>query len=477
MKKINLSIPKPCHENWDKMTPSDKGRFCGSCQKTVVDFTSMSDRQIAEFFKRPTGSVCGHFHADQLQRDISIPNKRVPWVKYFFQFSLPAFLISMKASAQGKVAVKEEKVACTKLTGDTVFFNGQAKASCTQIKGKVTNAKGDPIPFVSVWIKNSAVSTQTDKNGNFVIATNKDDVVLVASAVGYNAVEIRSNNTVVNITMDPVAYAEMGIVAVSGGVVRRDKLVEISGKVIDQSGDGVPFATVKVKDTHTEIKTDEQGHFQLDANNGAVLSATAIGYDTNEITIGRSSSVTITIRARIDGGVYVTRKNRKTKKQRAEVINEQATAPKVDPIESPSPFNPLKETLPFQMQTHDAAAIDEPLKCIVAGDVSPMVQRNPGLIEPIKTVIDTTFKKLFVYPNPAHVKSTIHIDLKKLDAGTYTVSIIDMSGEVIQTEEVTIENKKHIIDLNLEETAAGTYFIHVFNRKTAASHSEKIIVQ
>ena len=93
-KKIQLSVPKPCHEDWDAMTPVDKGKFCGSCQKQVVDFSNMSDREVAVFFKKPsTGSVCGRFMTDQLERDLEIPKKRIPWLKYFFQFVIPAFLV------------------------------------------------------------------------------------------------------------------------------------------------------------------------------------------------------------------------------------------------------------------------------------------------------------------------------------------------------------------------------------------------
>lgn len=97
MKKFNLSIPKPCHENWAQMTPAEKGRFCGSCQKTVFDFTNMSDRELAAFFKKPAGSVCGRFHQDQLNREIAVPKKRIPFLRYFFHIAWPALILMLKS--------------------------------------------------------------------------------------------------------------------------------------------------------------------------------------------------------------------------------------------------------------------------------------------------------------------------------------------------------------------------------------------
>jgi len=50
------------------MTPEQQGRFCGSCQKTVVDFSSMSEREIIQFFERYTGNkseICGRLHYGQ----------------------------------------------------------------------------------------------------------------------------------------------------------------------------------------------------------------------------------------------------------------------------------------------------------------------------------------------------------------------------------------------------------------------------
>jgi hypothetical protein len=108
MRKLNLSIPEPCHENWEAMTEVEKGRFCNACQKTVIDFTNMSDRQLAEFFKKPVSNLCGHFYGDQLNREIEIPKKRIPWIKYFFQITWPALVFALKASGQSKGRIKLE---------------------------------------------------------------------------------------------------------------------------------------------------------------------------------------------------------------------------------------------------------------------------------------------------------------------------------------------------------------------------------
>ena len=128
-KHIQLHIPEPCHENWGRMTSAEKGRFCSSCQKQVVDFTGMNDAQLVAFFKRrSTGSVCGRFMQDQLDRSINIPKKRIPWLKYFFQFALPAFLVSCKSATIGKL--KETSIVQTKITEvktETLDINSNRK--------------------------------------------------------------------------------------------------------------------------------------------------------------------------------------------------------------------------------------------------------------------------------------------------------------------------------------------------------------
>lgn len=47
---MKITIPKPCDEKWESMTPQEKGRFCAVCSKTVRDFTNDSDDEILDYF-------------------------------------------------------------------------------------------------------------------------------------------------------------------------------------------------------------------------------------------------------------------------------------------------------------------------------------------------------------------------------------------------------------------------------------------
>jgi hypothetical protein len=67
MEKSNIIIPNPCNANWDEMTPNDKGKHCGSCNKTVVDFTTMNAEQIKHYLSSSKmQKVCGHFKITQV---------------------------------------------------------------------------------------------------------------------------------------------------------------------------------------------------------------------------------------------------------------------------------------------------------------------------------------------------------------------------------------------------------------------------
>lgn len=69
-KRLQIEIPNPCHADWNSMTPNKNGRHCNSCNKTVVDFTTMTTEEIKTYFiKNADKKTCGHFYKGQLKND------------------------------------------------------------------------------------------------------------------------------------------------------------------------------------------------------------------------------------------------------------------------------------------------------------------------------------------------------------------------------------------------------------------------
>jgi hypothetical protein len=89
MKYLQINLTKPCSEGWDTMKPDEKGRFCATCAKTVVDFTGMSDADMLSFFKKNKGkAVCGRFNPYQLDNPLPIHSSSP--LRYAQAFALAA---------------------------------------------------------------------------------------------------------------------------------------------------------------------------------------------------------------------------------------------------------------------------------------------------------------------------------------------------------------------------------------------------
>lgn len=62
-----LYINEPCSENWSAMLPTEKGAFCMSCTKEVIDFSTQSPEEIKLTLKKNLGQkVCGRITTSQI---------------------------------------------------------------------------------------------------------------------------------------------------------------------------------------------------------------------------------------------------------------------------------------------------------------------------------------------------------------------------------------------------------------------------
>ncbi|HML70848.1 SusC/RagA family TonB-linked outer membrane protein [Macellibacteroides fermentans] len=115
-------------------------------------------------------------------------NIKIPIIHFIKKTSLIcAFLSvgSLWAMAESEVIdPKNDKTA-----GKSLAVEQQKQK---RITGKVTDSKGEALPFVNVVIKGSTIGTATDLSGNYEIAVN-GDVTLIFSQIGLKDYEINTS--------------------------------------------------------------------------------------------------------------------------------------------------------------------------------------------------------------------------------------------------------------------------------------------
>jgi TonB-dependent starch-binding outer membrane protein SusC len=69
----------------------------------------------------------------------------------------------------------------------------------------------------------------------------------------------------------------------------------ITGKVVDEKGEGLPGVSVLLKGTSTGAVTDATGSYRIEANPGDILVFSFVGFSSQEVTVGAQTTVNITL--------------------------------------------------------------------------------------------------------------------------------------------------------------------------------------
>lgn len=93
MRSLTIQISQPCHERWAAMQPNEQGRFCASCQKTVVDYTNLSDQELVRLLAKSSKTSCGRFYNEQLNRPLAASNPVTTsvWRQWFGLLTMSLF--------------------------------------------------------------------------------------------------------------------------------------------------------------------------------------------------------------------------------------------------------------------------------------------------------------------------------------------------------------------------------------------------
>ncbi len=170
-RNLKITIPEPCHENWDEMTPKDNGRFCLSCSKTVVDFASMLPEEVQHFFiQNQNKRICGRFKNEQLDSVIvQIPKQVLHTQTNYYKMFLLALFLTMGTtlfSCQDKDGNKK------KIDKVEVIEDVAPEQHAT------TGIILTPLPKLKA--EDSQSGTEEPQSGNYGIVYNANDLDVAA---------------------------------------------------------------------------------------------------------------------------------------------------------------------------------------------------------------------------------------------------------------------------------------------------------
>ncbi|GAB5400051.1 MAG: hypothetical protein Aureis2KO_16360 [Aureisphaera sp.] len=294
-KSITISIPEPCHEDWGKMTATEKGRFCKVCTKEVIDFTQTSDEAL---FKRLQNGekLCGRFQKTQLNRPIALARKsKNSILPYAASLLLPLSILSpQETKAQGGVSLHNTP-------GIDLSINAHTEKSIVTITGQVTDEFGTPLPAVEVMVLETSISAWTDFDGNYTLQCPSGSTLsfIYEDKIPYE-VTVGTKNSVVHallngevpateeILIRPYIVGKIAPVKVTEEITEKKQdstIIIINGTITDEMDYPFPGVNVMVKGTSEGTITDFDGNYTIEVDANQTLVFSYISYVTREVTL------------------------------------------------------------------------------------------------------------------------------------------------------------------------------------------------
>ena len=164
-----ITIPEPCSQSWDKMATKEGGRFCSSCEKTVLDLTHLSDDELLAILKEKGHGVCGRFREDQI---VSKPRvmRLIPF-KFGLKAASVAAILFARIFFPSSAKAQDGKVDNTDGQDQDKIKNVRTDSVIYHVTGNITsNISMGALSGARVYVKVGKELVEfgtTDKNGHF----------------------------------------------------------------------------------------------------------------------------------------------------------------------------------------------------------------------------------------------------------------------------------------------------------------------
>jgi len=188
-----IKIGFRCHEEWSKMNVSNSARHCELCNKSVFDFSNLSNEEIFKFFTERKGDkTCGKFDTYQLyqlNQSLNNNNKSSFLKPYIFGASITTFLA---CNASKKICETNDLYQNSKFEVVSEIVHPDS-TNTFLIKGQILGVTKQPIIGANFYLYNSKIGCSTDLDGKFELIVNKDEIKSETASVeyvGYENLEI-----------------------------------------------------------------------------------------------------------------------------------------------------------------------------------------------------------------------------------------------------------------------------------------------
>jgi len=147
---------------------------------------------------------------------------------------------------------------------------------------------------------------------------------------------------------------------------------QITGSVMTAAGEGIPSATVMVKETNEATTTNEQGRFSIKATTGQHLEISSIGYVSQPFLIGKGNNLRIVLQTsgKELGEVVVTALGIKREKRSLGYATQEISGDQVNSAKDPDIINSLSGKVAGLQVTSGGSAIGVSSRIIIRGSSS-----------------------------------------------------------------------------------------------------------
>lgn len=162
--QYSFKIASPCSENFGNMLSVSEGKYCEVCAKTVIDFSQMTDNEIATFIHLNKGKeICGTIQPQQQNKKYLFvqPQKAESPVKRYVMAILASLLTTIPSQLQAQNTVNTQTKEVNLPQNQDI--TSLKTTSYRSISGKLINKETQkPLSYIKVVLDLDSTSSNLE---------------------------------------------------------------------------------------------------------------------------------------------------------------------------------------------------------------------------------------------------------------------------------------------------------------------------